>query len=222
MPEIDIQTNLPGGWKETTRVKSLQELFTPSKKVLQEIYLSAIAGFGKTSFSKYLAITWCQAHKKDENYKHFKDEELEALSGFEFLFLLLLRDSAKVCDIDGMIEQQVIQYLPCSSSMPKEFLKGLVSDILHDEKCLVILDGLDEWSHPDNDCTKIPKSIPHQYAREKCVILTTTRPWKLGASDLKTYQISKTVELVKMNKHNVRQFTLNAMKILKATLKKKN
>ncbi|XP_060604579.1 uncharacterized protein LOC132757337 [Ruditapes philippinarum] len=214
MPEIDIQTYLPDGRKETTRVNSLQDLFTPSKKVSQEIYLSAAAGFGKTSFSKYLALTWCQAYKKDENYKHFKEEELKALSGFEFLFLVLLRDSAKVCDIDDMIEQQVIEYLPCSSSMPKDPLK----DILRDEKCLVILDGLDEWSHPDNACTKVPKSIPHRYAREKCVILTTTRPWKLGVSSLKNNQIDKTVELVKLNEDNAWQFKLNAMKTLKGNI----
>ncbi|XP_060565234.1 uncharacterized protein LOC132724397 [Ruditapes philippinarum] len=214
MPEMDIQTYLPGGRKETTRVRSLQELFTPSKTFSQEIYLSAAAGFGKTSFSKYFAITWCQAHKNDENYKHFKEEELKALYGFELLFLVLLRDSTKVCDVDDMIEQQVIQYLSCSSSMPK----GLLKDILHDEKCLVILDGLDEWTHPDNDCTRLPKSIPHRYAREKCVILTTTRPWKLGMSNLKTNQIDKTVELVKLDKHNIRQFYLNAMKTLKGNI----
>ncbi|XP_060556992.1 uncharacterized protein LOC132717521 [Ruditapes philippinarum] len=214
MPEIDIHTYLSGGRKETTRVKSLQDLFTCGRKVPREIYLSAVAGFGKTAFSKYLAITWCQAHKKDENYKHFKEEELEALSGFEFLFLVLLRDSAKVCDVDDMIEQQVIQYLPCSSSLPK----GLLKDILRDEKCLVILDGLDEWTHPDNDCTRVPKSIPHRYAREKCVILTTTRPWKLGVSNLKTSQMDKTVELVKLNKDNSRQFKLNALKMLNVNL----
>ncbi|XP_060564224.1 uncharacterized protein LOC132723517 [Ruditapes philippinarum] len=212
MPEIDIQTYLPGGRKETTRVKSLQDLFTWGKKVPQEIYLSAVAGFGKTAFSKYLALTWCQAHQKGENYKHFKEEELKALSSFEFLFMVELRDSAKVCDVDDMIEQQVIQYLPCSSSMPK----GLLKDILHDEKCLVILDGLDEWTHPDNNCTRLPKSIPHRYAREKCVILTTTRPWKLGMSNLN--QIGETVELVKLNEDNIRKFNCNAMKMLNVNL----
>ncbi|XP_060565169.1 uncharacterized protein LOC132724350 [Ruditapes philippinarum] len=211
MPEIDIQTYLPGGRKETTRVKSLQDLFTSGRKVPREIYLSAVAGFGKTAFSKYLAITWCQAHKKDENYKHFKEEELKALSGFEFLFLVLLRDSAKVCDVDDMIEQQIINNLPCKSEIPKT----LLNDILRDEKCLVILDGLDEWLHPENECTRIPKSIPHRYAREKCLILTTTRPWKLGVSNLKTSQMDKTVELVELNEDNAWQFKLNTMKILK-------
>ncbi|XP_060592662.1 uncharacterized protein LOC132747328 [Ruditapes philippinarum] len=208
MPEIDKQTYQPDGRKETTRVKSLQDLFTSPR----EIYLSAVAGFGKTAFSKYLALTWCQAHQKDGNYGHFKEGELKALSGFEFLFLVLLRDSAKVCDVDDMIEQQVIQYLPCSSSMPK----GILKDILHDEKCLVILDGLDEWTHPDNDCTRVPKIIPHRYAREKCVILTTTRPWKFEMSNLS--QIVETVELVKLNKENARQFKCNAMKLLNVNL----
>ncbi|XP_060601945.1 uncharacterized protein LOC132755155 [Ruditapes philippinarum] len=213
MPEIDIQAYQAGGGKETTRVKSLQDLFMSGRNISQEIYLSAVAGFGKTAFSKYLALTWCQAHQKDENYKHFKEEELKALSCFEFLFLVLLRDSAKVCDVDGMIEEQLIQNLPCSSSMPE----GLLKDILHDKKSLVILDGLDEWVHPDNDCSRLPKSIPHRYAREKCVILTTSRPWKLGMPDLN--QIDKTVELVKLNEVSARQFKCNAMKTLNKTLK---
>ncbi|XP_060608034.1 uncharacterized protein LOC132760141 [Ruditapes philippinarum] len=213
MPEIDILTYLPGGRKETTRVKSLEDLFTLGRKVPQEIYLSAAAGLGKTAFSKYLALTWCQAHQKDENYKHFKEEELKSLSGFEFLFLVLLRDSTKVCDVDDMIEQQVIQYLPCSSSMPK----GILEKILRDEKCLVILDGLDEWTHPDNNkCTKLPKSIPHRCARDKCVILTTSRPWKLGMT--KFNHIVETVELVKLNKDNAWQFKCNAMKMLNVKL----
>ncbi|XP_060589552.1 uncharacterized protein LOC132744755 [Ruditapes philippinarum] len=210
LPEIDIQTNLLGRRKETTRVKSLEDLFTSGRNVPCEIYLSAVAGFGKTAFSKYLAITWCQAHKRDENYNHFKEEELQALSGFEFLFLVILRDSAEICDVDDMIKQQIINNLPCKSEIPKT----LLNDILRDEKCLVILDGLDEWFHPENECTRIPKSIPHRYAREKCLILTTTRPWKLGVSNLKTSQMNKTVELVKLNEDNAWQFKLNTMKIL--------
>ncbi|XP_060564214.1 uncharacterized protein LOC132723505 [Ruditapes philippinarum] len=214
MPEIDIQTYLPGGRKETTRVKSLEDLFTSGRKVPREIYLSAVAGFGKTAFSKYLAITWCQAHKKDENYKHFKEGELKALSGFGFLFLVLLRDSTTVCDVDKMIKQQIINNLPCKSEIPNT----LLNEILRDEKCLVILDGLDEWFHPENKCTRIPKSIPHRYAREKCIILTTTRPWKLGVSNLKTSQMDKIIELVELNEDNAWQFKLNTMKILNKNL----
>ncbi|XP_060552568.1 uncharacterized protein LOC132713880, partial [Ruditapes philippinarum] len=215
LPEIDVHTHLPGGRKETTRVASLHDLFISDVNVPREIYLSAVAGFGKTAFSKYLTIAWCQAHQNNENYVYFEEEVVNALSDFSFLFLVFLRDSTEVCDVDDMIEQQVIQNLPCSNKMPK----GLLKDLLRDEKCLVILDGLDEWTHPDNDCTRIPKSIPHRYAREKCVILTTTRPWKLGVSNLKTSQIDKTIELVEFNKYYSRQFKINAIKMLIGNIK---
>ncbi|XP_060584957.1 uncharacterized protein LOC132740913 [Ruditapes philippinarum] len=214
MPEIEIQKIVVGGKKETTRVESLHDLFTSERKVPKEIYLSATAGFGKTAFAKYLTITWCQANKKDENYSCFKEEELKALSGFDFLFLVLLRDSVKVCHVDDMIEQQIIKNLPCSSSLPKDFLK----DLFRNEKCLVILDGLDEWTHPVNDCSRHPKAIPHRFARDKCIILTTTRPWKLADSNIKTSQIDRIVELVQLNIESALQFKLNAMHILKGSL----
>ncbi|XP_060604834.1 uncharacterized protein LOC132757541 [Ruditapes philippinarum] len=102
MPEIDIQTYLPGGRKETTRVKSLQDLSTPSKKVSQEIYVSAAAGFGKTSFSKDLVNTWCKAHIKDENFYHFKDEDVFLGDDDEELDPFLC--SGKVKNIKTLIE----------------------------------------------------------------------------------------------------------------------
>ncbi|XP_060575099.1 uncharacterized protein LOC132732643 [Ruditapes philippinarum] len=214
MPGMNILVNLPGGKKEKTRVKSLQGLFTSGSNDLKEIYLCADAGFGKTAFSKYLAITWCQAHKNDDNYKHFEEDVLQALSGFEFMFLVLLRDSATECGVYDMIKQQIINNLPCKSEIPK----NLLNDILRNEKCLVILDGLDEWTHPDNDCSRLPKIIPHRYASEKCVILTTTRSWKLGISNLRTCPIDRTVELVKFTKESARQFKINVMKILNVSL----
>ncbi|XP_060555853.1 uncharacterized protein LOC132716568 [Ruditapes philippinarum] len=214
MPDIDIHTNIFSQERETTRVKSLEEVFTSSGRVVREIYLSADAGFGKTAFSKYLAITWCQAHQKDQNYKYFKEEELKALSGFEFIFLVLLRDSVQVCNIDDMIEQKIIKCLPCSSSLPKDFLK----EILSREKCLVILDGLDEWTHPDNACTRSHENLPHRYARENCAILTTTRPWKLGVSNLRTSQMDRTIELAKLNKKSVMTLQLNAIRVMKKGL----
>jgi hypothetical protein len=214
MPDIDIHTNIFSRERETTRVKSLQEVFTSSGRVLREIYLSADAGFGKTAFSKYLAITWCQAHQKDQNYKYFKEEELKAFSGFDFIFLVLLRDSVQVCNIDDMIEQQIIKWLPCSSSLPKDFLK----EILSREKCLVILDGLDEWTHPDNACTRSHEKLPHRYARENCAILTTTRPWKLGVSNLRTSQMDRTIELAQLNNMSVMRLELNAIRVMKRGL----
>ncbi|XP_060574414.1 uncharacterized protein LOC132732084 [Ruditapes philippinarum] len=189
--------------EERTPVKSLKDLFSTGSADQQEIYLLADAGFGKTAFSKYLAIMWCQAHCHDENYDCFKDDELKTLFDFEFLFLVLLRDCTSVCDIDDMIEQQISEKLPSST---------LLDEVLRREKCLIVLDGLDEWTHPDNRCSEVKEKIPHRYIRDNCVILTTTRPWKLGVANIKTSQINKKVELVELSADSTRQLEENAIR----------
>ncbi|XP_060601426.1 uncharacterized protein LOC132754755 [Ruditapes philippinarum] len=205
MPDIvEVkQMSLTCHEEERTPMKSLKDLFSNRSADQQEIYLSADAGFGKTAFSKYLAITWCQAHCHDENYACFKDDELKTLFDFNFLFLVFLRDCTFICNIDDMIEQQITKKLPSSTSL---------NEVLRREKCLIILDGLDEWTHPDNSCSEVTAKIPHRYVRDTCVILTTTRPWKLGVSDLKTCQINKKVELVQLSADSTRQLEENAIR----------
>ncbi|XP_060607915.1 uncharacterized protein LOC132760047 [Ruditapes philippinarum] len=205
MPDIVAvkQKSLNSNEEERTPIKSLKDLFSTGSGDQQEIYLSADAGFGKTAFSKYLAVTWCQAHCHDENYACVKDDELKTLFDFKFLFLVLLRDCTSVCNIDEMIEQQITRKLPTSAT---------IREVLRREKCLIILDGLDEWSHPDNSCSEITEKIPHRYVRDNCVILTTTRPWKLGVANLKTSQINKKVELVQLSADSTRQLEENAIR----------
>ncbi|XP_060587188.1 uncharacterized protein LOC132742740 [Ruditapes philippinarum] len=205
MPDIVAvkQKSLTCHEEERTPMKSLKDLFSTGSADQQEIYLSADAGFGKTAFSKYLAITWCQAHCHDKNYACFKDDELKTLFDFKFLFLVLLRDCTSVCNIDDMIEQQITKKLPSSAT---------INEVLRGEKCLIILDGLDEWAHPNNSCSEVTEQIPHRYVRDNCVILTTTRPWKLGVSNLKTCQINKKVELVQLSADSTRQLEENAIR----------
>ncbi|XP_060563017.1 uncharacterized protein LOC132722527 [Ruditapes philippinarum] len=205
MPDIvAVQQKSPTCHEEVRKpIRSLKDLFSTGSGDQQEIYLSADAGLGKTAFSKYLAITWCQAHNHDENYACFKDDELKTLFDFKFLFLVLLRDCASVCNIDDMIEQQIIKKLPSSAT---------IHEVLRKEKCLIILDGLDEWTHPDNSCSEAREKIPHRYVRDNCVILTTTRPWKLGFANLKTSQINKKVELVQLSAGSIRQLEENAIR----------
>ncbi|XP_060582404.1 uncharacterized protein LOC132738818 [Ruditapes philippinarum] len=205
MPDIVAvkQKSLTCHEEERTPIKSLKDLFSTGSGDQQEIYLSADAGFGKTAFSKYLAITWCQAHCHDENYACFKDDELKTLFDFKFLFLVLLRDCTSVCNIDDMIEQQITKKIPSSATL---------YEVLRREKCLIILDGLDEWTHPVNSCGEVSEKIPHRYVRDNCVILTTTRPWKLGVANLKTSQINKKVELVQLSADSTRKLEENAIR----------
>ncbi|XP_053391997.1 uncharacterized protein LOC128554710 [Mercenaria mercenaria] len=211
LPEMNfIEKKKPAGEETKAPVKSLSDLFQSEKN--SEIYLSADAGFGKTAFSKYLAITWCQAHRPETKCtKYFKEDVIKAMLGFEFLFLVLLRDSSDDCSIDDLIMNQIMQNLSRDFALTKDFLQ----EILHRERHLVILDGLDEWIHPEKKCAKVPKTNPHRNARETCVILTTTRPWKLGVLNLKTSEIGKKVELVKLTPESAQTLEERAISKIK-------
>ncbi|XP_060603902.1 uncharacterized protein LOC132756782 [Ruditapes philippinarum] len=200
--------------EERTPIKSLGDLFSTESEDQQEIYLLADAGFGKTAFSKYLAIAWCQAHCPEEQYddnKCFEDIELKALSKFEFLLLVFLRDHTSVSHIDDMIRQQFSLHLPSLKSLDENSCKSKLNEVLSREKCLLILDGLDEWNHPGKSCSEVTAEIPHRCVRDNCVILTTTRPWKFGVSNLKTSQIDKKVELIKLSEDSMLKLQENAI-----------
>ena len=191
-------------------VTSLSDIFQTELKCKCEVYLTADAGFGKTSFSKYLALAWCQGHTEDKKErvgemstekaikktnrrnKNRGSEEADkaCMRDYEFLFLVFLRDSCDMCSTDELIFKQI-------SKLPRynHFNKDFILKILYEEKCLVILDGLDEWIHPDDKCCE-KVQIPHRIARKKCSILTTTRPWKFGLLSLKSNEIDKQIELV--------------------------
>ncbi|XP_053386603.1 uncharacterized protein LOC123545113 [Mercenaria mercenaria] len=211
LPEMNfIEKKKPAGEETKTPVKSLSDLFQSAK--ISEIYLSADAGFGKTAFSKYLAITWCQARRPETKCtKYFNEDVIKAMLGFEFLFLVLLRDSSDDCSIDDLIMNQIMQNLSRDFAVTKDLLQ----EILHRERHLVILDGLDEWIHPEKKCAKVPKTNPHRNARETCVILTTTRPWKLGVLNLKTSEIGKKVELVKLTSESAQTLEERAISKIK-------
>ncbi|XP_060595699.1 uncharacterized protein LOC132749813, partial [Ruditapes philippinarum] len=204
--------------EERTPMKTLKDLFSTGSAYQQEIYLSADTGFGKTAFSKYLAITWCQAHRPDEQYdvnECFKDNNLKALSKFEFLFLVFLRDHTSVSHIDDMIRQQFSLHLPSLKSLDENSCRAKLNEVLRREKCLIILDGLNEWTHPYYNCNEVTEQIPHRCERDNCVILTTTQPWKLGVSNLTKSQINQNVELAQLSEDSVLKLEENAIREMK-------
>lgn len=71
-----------------------------------------------------------------------------------------------------------------------------IDKCFREESCLIILDGLDEWSHPINRlCAKSRKKIPHRRVSTNCTFLTVTRPWKLNQVALSSTDIDKCLEI---------------------------
>ncbi|XP_045205179.2 uncharacterized protein LOC123557644 isoform X2 [Mercenaria mercenaria] len=213
MPDInsvEIQKS-PGGCQEVrSKVTSLHDVFYKESEPCHEIYLTADAGFGKTALSKRLVLTWCQAKKCIQNEEeYFKIEAVNAMSKFEFVFLLSLRDCSEEWDIDEMIIKQIIKDLAHTSITISD-----LETILSKEKCLVILDGLDEWTPTKPACKQRNCDIPHRKARE-CTILTTTRPWKLGVSKIRSSEIERKLELVGLSKTSARSLKRSVISLMR-------
>ncbi|XP_053382072.1 uncharacterized protein LOC128549457 [Mercenaria mercenaria] len=212
MPDIEsveIQRARGGGKEIRSKVTSLHDVFYKKNEPCHEIYLTADAGFGKTALSKRLVLTWCQAKKCIQNEKkYFKKGDISTMSKFDFVFLLSLRDCSEEWDIDELIKKQIINDLAHTIST-SDF-----ENILSKEKCLVILDGLDEFTHVAPACKQGKSDIPHRKARRKCTILTTTRPWKLGVSKIRSSELERKLELIGLSKTSAKSLKRTVISLL--------
>ncbi|XP_053382054.1 uncharacterized protein LOC123544517 isoform X1 [Mercenaria mercenaria] len=205
MPDIEsveIQRARGGGKEIRSKVTSLHDVFYKEKEPCRKIYLAADAGFGKTALSKRLVLTWCQAKNCIPNEdEHFKKKDISTMSNFDFVFLLSLRDCSEEWDIDEMIKKQI------TNDLAHIISNSDFENILSKERCLIILDGLDEFTHAKSD-------IPHRKARRKCTILTTTRPWKLGVSKIRASEIERKLELIGLSKTSAKSLKRTVISLL--------
>ena len=164
-------------------INSYQDIFQVENK--KKIYVLGDAGMGKTSLCNKMVSTWCQVHSK--TIDNMSKDQL-AMAKFDFLFYVSLRDTVFINRVNEMSEHQ----------LQLERFQDQLPQILENEKCLIILDGLDEWTTENTDArsSSINKGIPGRQGITNCTVLTTTRPSKFEAIQLKTTQIDTKVELL--------------------------
>ncbi|XP_053384127.1 uncharacterized protein LOC123537283 isoform X2 [Mercenaria mercenaria] len=192
-------------------VDSFHDIFKNGRNLCHNIYISAQAGIGKTTFSKRLCMVWCNAKTslsdsfKDKNILH---SEIEMLRTFDFVFFILLREvSGKKCHIDDMIIDHLVPQLAGSHVYTQEFVK----EVLRRETCLIIIDGLDEWSNPPSSEFRSFTSVPQRIVRKTCVILTTTRPWKMHEARISKSKIDKEIEMIELDRTSTDQLVRNVV-----------
>ncbi|XP_052799198.1 uncharacterized protein LOC128230797 [Mya arenaria] len=177
---------------------NFSDVFCKNGQFLSNVFLVGEPGTGKSTFSVMCALEWTQQYLPAEENVGIKTSyaDPEFFKEFAFLFHVTLRDSGKTCDVAEMIKDQLI----CKIYHEKDVDDGyqLLQTVLESEKCLIIADGLDEWTHPENEkctCKADEKVTPFRNSANKATLLTTTRPWRLSQIRVQDSKIDKYLEI---------------------------
>ncbi|XP_052233056.1 uncharacterized protein LOC127845917 [Dreissena polymorpha] len=119
--------------------------------------------------------------------------DVDALQDYIFVFYITLRNLVKRFEVHTMIKEQIIDSIYSEDDREKAY--RLVNEIMKRERCLVLLDGLDEWAG-SGDHHNLPTLVS---VFNQCVMFMTTRPWKLAEGKVKHSEIDAVFQLEGIN-----------------------
>ncbi|XP_052821012.1 uncharacterized protein LOC128246701 [Mya arenaria] len=180
------------------KIAKFSDVFKKEIQLLRNVFLVGEPGNGKSTFSVMCALDWTHQYLPAEENVEIKTSfaDPEFFKEFAFLFHITLRDSGKTCDLAEMIKDQLIRKIYHEKDADDGY--RLLQTVLESETCLIIADGLDEWTHPENvncTCNTEEKVTPFRNSANKATLLTTTRPWRMSQFRVQDSKIDKYLEI---------------------------
>ncbi|XP_052238739.1 uncharacterized protein LOC127850050 isoform X2 [Dreissena polymorpha] len=193
--------------KTNNEVLQYKELFYKGNKLNKRVILQGESGMGKTTLLSKIVLDWCEAASPESQENSAKCSDLETLYGFKFLFHLTLRDSPETLEVVKMIRTQLIDKMYADEDERKEVYK-LLQHIMKKEKCIICMDGLNEWA---NNLNTDPFPLIAT-CHKQCVALITTRPWKMADKRIKDSSIDLLIEVSGiLDKEQLAKFVLQSL-----------
>ncbi|XP_045192418.2 uncharacterized protein LOC123548871 [Mercenaria mercenaria] len=186
---------------------------------LKNIYILGEVGAGKSAFCKMMIHTWCNAMSDNSSSEHINKDEnsdinLHELSRYEFLFYVpMCYTPGNVADLQSMVRHT----LRGKENDRRITIDRLIEDLFirESERCLIIIDGLDEWTPPaprGHFPRHAAHGLPISGNVQNATIITTSRPSALGILNMKYTEYDRKINLVGIDKSEIKLMTLRYMK----------
>ncbi|KAH3826814.1 hypothetical protein DPMN_128726 [Dreissena polymorpha] len=176
--------------KTDNEVLQYKDLVYKENKLNKRVIIQGEPGMGKTTLLSKFVLDWCEAASSESQEYSANFSDLETLKGFKFLFHLSLRDSPETSEVVKMIKTQLIDKMYADEDERKQ-VYTLLQHILKTDKCILCMDGLNEWT---TDLNNDPFPIIAT-CHKQCVALITTRPWTMVDKRIKDSGIDLLIEV---------------------------
>ncbi|KAH3783237.1 hypothetical protein DPMN_161170 [Dreissena polymorpha] len=209
-PDLQLMKKDKGSFmKAGTQITEYRNVFLTDGEPSRHMFIQGEAGSGKSTFLAKLVLDWCSANTTqsveplppalttsfdgDSSWKLTKlFKDLKTLTSYKFIFHVTLRDFVQDFEILEMIKQQTIDSI--YSKKDRAHAYNLLNEIMKRERCLVLLDGFDEWTGTGGH--NLPTLT---IALSQCDMLFTTRPWKMTQSNIPDSNIDTLLQLEGVN-----------------------
>ncbi|XP_052786398.1 uncharacterized protein LOC128221834 [Mya arenaria] len=158
-PKLTLKENGKG---EGGDIAELNDIFQIKEGTMAKtVFVEGEPGSGKSSLCKKIVHDWCETKQEGQTiYSRTSTKGNEISSQFEFVFYIILREAKKECYVKKMILKNIIERIGIDKRSGEE----LLGEILKSNTCLLVLDGLDEWQHPEG--CHFDERIPHVETRK--------------------------------------------------------
>lgn len=180
---------------EKAREVTISDILDPESAATR-VLLVGEAGMGKTTLLKYITQIWCNVYDSDlltHDSPLGTDSEIKALLNYRYLFFI----SIAVVDKEKFIMNMIYERLA------KDFNRDIINDILREDKCLILIDGVDGMK-TGQQRSRCFKSL--DFFQKNCTIIISVRPKTLREWCPTQREVDITVELEGIKREFVPKF----------------
>ncbi|XP_053402116.1 uncharacterized protein LOC128546095 [Mercenaria mercenaria] len=206
----DNSVNIVTGSKRDNSMESgtgatYEVIYTRDKELSSEYSCPSTSD---TSDSEWSTVSTSESESDDDSQysgdqtSNADDGDINEIRHFDFLFFVPLQNMSGLSDITEMIKAIVTDAGLASTDM----IDGILEQ--ESERCLIVADGLDEWTIPKDKyrLSHVSYGLPKRDRAKHATVITLSRPSAKGILNMKSSEYDKKVEFLGINIRSVKCF----------------